>query len=95
MLAVRVDHPLVSSRDVSVAALEVSPDGSAWRRVPDARRLPQWGWAGLTLFAYSEGYTEIALPAAPAGHVRVSFTMPDVEGRAPIRSLCVRSLPAD
>jgi hypothetical protein len=80
---------------VSVTAVEVSADGSAWRRVPDAVRLPHWGWAGLTLFAYSGGLAEIGVPPTPAGHVRVSFTMPDVEGRAPIRSLCVRSLPAD
>jgi hypothetical protein len=95
VLGVHVEHPLVSARHVSVTAVEVSADGSAWRRVPDAVRLPHWGWAGLTLFAYSGGLAEIGVPPTPAGHVRVSFTMPDVEGRAPIRSLCVRSLPAD
>jgi hypothetical protein len=58
--------------------------------VPDALRLPQWGWAGLTLFAYSEGFAEIGMPATEAAHVRVTLTLPDVEGRAPIRSLCVR-----
>jgi hypothetical protein len=95
VLGVHVEHPLVSARHVSVTAVEVSADGSAWGRVPDARRLPQWGWAGLMLFGYSDGVTEIGVPATPAGHVRVSFTIPDVEGRAPIRSLCVWSLPAE
>jgi hypothetical protein len=45
------------------------------------------------MFAYSGGVAEIGMPATPASYVRVSLTMPDVEGRAPIRSLCVRSLP--
>jgi hypothetical protein len=94
VLGVRVEHPLVSSRHVTVATVEVSADGSAWRRVPAAGRVPQWGWAGLTLFAYSDAIAEIAMPATEAAHVRVTLTLPDVEGRASIRSLCVRSLPA-
>jgi hypothetical protein len=93
VLGVRVEHPLVSARDVRVASVEVSADGSTWRRVPGAGRLPQWGWAGLTLFAYTGGFAEIDVPATEAAHVRVALNLPDVEGRAPIGSLCVRSLP--
>jgi hypothetical protein len=92
---IRLEHPLVSARDVSIESVAVSDDGRSWRPEPRARRLPSWGWAGRTLFRDSEGADELWLPETPARHVRVVLVTPDVEGRSPLVRVCVRGEPAE
>ena len=65
----------------------VSPDGRAWQPAAGARAVPEWGWAGRTLFAAaSDGLVEVVFDPVPARHVRVVITSPVGEPRI----LCVR-----
>jgi len=89
VVGVRVEHPAPSSRLVPPPTVEVSNDGRTWRRVDGIRRLDEWGWAGRTLFKLTGGAEELALPATPAGYVRVETELP-VAGEGAITRLCVR-----
>jgi 4-amino-4-deoxy-L-arabinose transferase-like glycosyltransferase len=91
--AIRLQHPLVSSHDTALLALEVSEDEGTWRPVSDVRSVPEWAWAGRTLFTFASGASEIALAGVPARAVRLEVRLP-FRGEGAITSLCVRAEPA-
>jgi hypothetical protein len=86
---VRVEHPFVSTRDVSILRLELSGDGRAWRAVENPRHAVEWAWAGRTLFAFSSGSTEIIVGGASARAVRAEIRL-SYRGEGAITALCVR-----
>jgi 4-amino-4-deoxy-L-arabinose transferase-like glycosyltransferase len=89
LTAIRLEHPRVSTRLAAIIGVELSDDGRAWRAADGARPVPEWAWAGRTLFAFSGGATELAMGGAPARAVRVEVRLP-YRGAGAITSLCVR-----
>jgi 4-amino-4-deoxy-L-arabinose transferase-like glycosyltransferase len=89
---VRFEHPRVSTRDVAILAIGVTADAGAWRAVTDARAVPEWAWAGRTLFTFSGGSTELALGGLSGRAVRLEVHLP-YRGAGAITSLCVREQP--
>jgi hypothetical protein len=73
-----------------VVQVAVSRDGQTWQPAEGGRAVPQWGWAGRTLFAASDRLVEVALAASPARHVRVVASA----GAGEPRLLCVRGIRA-
>jgi hypothetical protein len=87
---VRFEHPPVSTRNVAILAIGVSEDGGAWRAVPAPRPVPEWAWAGRTLFTFSAGTTELALDGLSARAVRLEMHLP-YRGAGAITALCARA----
>ncbi len=85
----RLEHPRVSTRDAEILGIGLTEDGSAWRPVTEARPVPEWAWAGRTLFTFSAGATELALGGRAGRAVRVEVHLP-YRGAGAITSLCVR-----
>jgi hypothetical protein len=90
LAAIRLEHPPVSTRHVAILRVGLSDDGRTWRALDGARRLTEWAWAGLTLFAMSGGASELAMGGQAARAVRVEVRMP-YRGAAAITALCVRA----
>jgi hypothetical protein len=90
LATVRLEHPRVSTRDVSILRLELSDDGRTWRAVDSTRHAVEWAWAGRTLFAYSGGATEVILGGVPGRAVRAEVRLP-YRGEGAITALCARS----
>ena len=55
-----------------------------------ARPVPEWAWAGRTLFTFSSGASELAVGGVSARAVRVEVRLP-FRGEGAITSLCVRA----
>ncbi len=89
LATVRLEHPLVSTRDVSILRLELSDDGRAWRAVDSAHRAAEWAWAGRTLFGFSGGATEVILGGARGRALRAEVRLP-YRGEGAITALCAR-----
>jgi hypothetical protein len=89
LATIRLEHPRVSTRHAAILGVAVSDDGRAWRDVPGTRPLPEWAWAGRTLFAFSGGATELAMGGASGRAVRVEVRLPYL-GDGAITALCVR-----
>lgn len=87
--AVRLEHPRVSARHATVAAAATSADGGAWRPVEGFRPVPEWAWAGRTLFTLSGGATEVALGGVAARRLRVELDLP-YRGNDAVTAVCVR-----
>ncbi len=66
--------------------IAVSRDGRVWEPVDGGRAVPEWAWAGRTLFAAPAGLVEVAFDPVRARHVRL--VIPSRVGNA--RLLCVR-----
>jgi hypothetical protein len=88
--AIRLEHPRVSARHAEIVGVALSDDGRAWRAADSARPVPEWAWAGRTLFTYSGGATELAMGGRPARAVRVEMRLP-YRGEGAITALCVRA----
>jgi 4-amino-4-deoxy-L-arabinose transferase-like glycosyltransferase len=86
---IRFEHPRVSTRNATIVGVNLSEDGRAWRPVTDARPIPEWAWAGRTLFTFSAGATELALNGRSARAVHLDLHLP-YRGEGAITSLCVR-----
>ena len=84
-------HPPVSARTLRVLEVTMSRAGKTWEPVARARVVPAWGWAGRTLFAATEGVTEVVFPSAAARAVRLTVAG---AGSADLRMLCVRGTPS-
>ncbi len=82
----RLWHPTAPRVRLPVVQVSVSQDGREWQAVAGGRAVPQWGWAGRTLFAASDKLVEVVLAATPARHVRVMASVDAGE----LRLLCVR-----
>src|SRR5262249_12826138 len=85
--------PRVSTRNVVILAIGVSEDGGAWRTVTDTHPVPEWAWAGRTLFTFSAGATELALGGPSGRAVRIEVHLP-YRGPGGITSVCAREQPA-
>jgi hypothetical protein len=68
----------------------VSQDGQAWQPAASVRAVPEWGWAGRTLFAAPDRLVEVVLDPVRARHLRMKIT---ARGGEP-RLMCVRGTPA-
>ncbi len=89
LATLRVEHPFVSARYATILGVEISEDGRAWRPVPAPRPVPEWAWAGRTLFTFSGGATELDMGGVPARAVRVEVQLP-YSGERAITALCAR-----
>jgi hypothetical protein len=87
---VRLWYPPKGTSRLPTIEVTVSLDGRTWQAVDDARPVPEWGWAGRTLFAASDGLVEVILDPTPAHHVRVVVESSDGDSRL----LCVRGIRA-
>jgi hypothetical protein len=83
---IRLWHPAKPGAAIPAVQVAVSRDGQAWQTADGGRAVPQWGWAGRTLFAAPDRLLEVVLVATPARHVRVVVSSDAVEPRL----LCVR-----
>jgi hypothetical protein len=90
--ALRLEHPRVSTRYASVPGVGLSADGRSWRSVDGPRLVPEWAWAGRTLFEISGGATEVAVDGAPGGAVRIELQLP-YRGPGAVTAFCVREAP--
>ncbi len=86
----RLEHPRVSTRHATILGVDVSEDGRAWRAVGAPRPVPEWAWAGRTLFTFSGGATELAMNGSPVRAVRIALHLP-YRGEGAITALCARS----
>jgi hypothetical protein len=86
---VHLEHPRVSTRSVAILAIGLAGDDGTWRAVTAPRPVPEWAWAGRTLFTFSAGSTELAVGGLSARAVRVEAHLP-YRGPGAITSLCVR-----
>jgi 4-amino-4-deoxy-L-arabinose transferase-like glycosyltransferase len=84
---VRFRHPPEPASGPKVLQVTLSGDGRAWRPADGARVVPEWAWAGRTLFAVSDGVTEVVFVPTPARAVRVAVAQADP---ADFAVLCVR-----
>jgi hypothetical protein len=83
---IRLRYSAGPASTVPVVQVGVSHDGNAWHPVAGARAVPEWGWAGRTLFAAAAGLLEVVLDPTPARHVRVAVGSPVAD----LRLVCVR-----
>ncbi len=90
LVTIRLEHPHVSSRFTTILGVGVSGDDGAWRPVSDVRPVPEWAWAGRTLFAFASGASELAVGGVSARGVRLEARLP-FRGEGAITSLCVRT----
>jgi hypothetical protein len=86
---IRFEHPRVSTRHAAILGVGLSDDGRTWRVVEGVRPVPEWAWAGRTLFTLSGGASELAVGGASGSAVRVEVRLP-YRGQGAITSLCVR-----
>jgi hypothetical protein len=86
---IRMEHARVSTRYATILAVGLAEDGGTWRAVAGARPVPEWAWAGRTLFTFSGGVTELAVGGARGRAVRVEVHLP-YRGAGAITALCVR-----
>jgi hypothetical protein len=86
---IRFEHPRVSTRHAVILGVGLSDDGRTWRPVEGARPVPEWAWAGRTLFTFSGGASELVAGGASGSAVRVEVRLP-YRGEGAITSLCVR-----
>jgi hypothetical protein len=86
----KLRHP-VPAPGLTILEVALSSDGRTWRLADGARAVQDWGWAGRTLFAVSDGALEVVFGPARARHVRVAVTR---AGSATFAVLCVRGTPA-
>ena len=82
----------MSSRYTTILAIEASDDGGVWHPVADVRPVPEWAWAGRTLFTFASGASDLAVGSVSARAVRVEVRMP-FRGEGAITALCVRAEP--
>ncbi len=85
----KLRHP-VPAPGLTIREVALSDDGRTWRPADGARAVQDWGWAGRTLFAVSDGAMEVVFGSARARHVRVAVTR---AGSASLAVLCVRGTP--
>jgi len=90
LATIRLEHPRVSTRHTAILGVGVSDDGGAWRAVSDVRTVPEWAWAGRTLFTFASGVSELAVGGVSARAVRLEVRLP-FRGEGAITSLCVRA----
>ena len=90
LAVIHLEHARVSTRYASIVGVGLSDDGRTWRAVEHARPVPEWAWAGRTLFTFSGGVTELAVGGLSARAVRVEVRLP-YRGEGAITSLCVRA----
>ena len=64
LATIRLEHPRVSTRYAAILGVGLSDDGRTWRAVDGVRPVPEWAWAGRTLFTFSGGASELALGGA-------------------------------
>jgi hypothetical protein len=84
----RLWNPAEPGGGLPAVQVAVSQDGRAWQTAESGRAVPQWGWAGRTLFTASDRLVEVSLDAIPARHVQVT-----AGGDADkLRLLCVRGI---
>ena len=81
----RLSHATADTR-LPAVQVSVSRDGQAWQPATGARAVPEWGWAGRTLFSASDQLLEVVIEPAAARHLRVIVTTRAAE----VRVLCVR-----
>ena len=86
----KLRHP-VPAPGLTIREVTLSHDGRTWRPADGPRAVHDWGWAGRTLFAVSDGALEVVFGPARARHVRVAVTR---AGSASLAVLCVRGTPA-
>ncbi len=86
----KLRHP-VPAPGLTIREVTLSHDGRTWQPAEGPRAVHDWGWAGRTLFAVSDGALEIVFGPARARHVRVAVTR---AGSASLAVLCVRGTPA-
>jgi hypothetical protein len=86
VFGMRLWNPAEPEARLPSVQVAVSHDGQAWQTVESGRAVPQWGWAGRTLFVASDRLVEVSLDAVPARHVRVTARV----GAEEPRLLCVR-----
>jgi hypothetical protein len=86
----RFRHPPAPASTPKLLRVTLSGDGRTWRPADGARVVPEWAWAGRTLFAVSDGLTEVVFHPAPARAVRVAVSR---AGSANLAVLCVRGTP--
>jgi hypothetical protein len=89
LATIRVEHPRVSTRHTAILSVGLSDDGRTWRTVDGVRLVPEWAWAGRTLFTFSGGASEVAVGGGAGRVVRVEVRLP-FRGEGAITSLCVR-----
>jgi hypothetical protein len=90
LVTIRLEHPRVSTRHTTILGVGVSDDGGAWRAVSEVRPVPEWAWAGRTLFTFASGVSELAVSGVSARAVRLEVRLP-FRGEGAITSLCVRA----
>ena len=54
-------HPAEPGAPIPAVQVAVSRDGQVWQTADGGRAVPQWGWAGRTLFAAPDRLVEVAL----------------------------------
>jgi hypothetical protein len=89
LATIRFEHPRVSTRHTAILSVGLSDDGRTWRTVDGVRLVPEWAWAGRTLFTFSGGASEVAVGGGAGRVVRVEVRLP-FRGEGAITSLCVR-----
>ena len=86
----RLRHPGPAPLGLTILDVTLSRDGGTWRAAGEMRMVPEWAWAGRTLFASSDGEVEVVFEPAPARRVRVALTR---AGGASPAVVCVRGTP--
>jgi hypothetical protein len=90
LAVIRLEHPRVSTRHAAIVGVALSDGAGAWRTLGGVRAVPEWAWAGRTLFTFSGGATELGVGGQAARAVRVEVRLP-YRGAGAITSLCVRA----
>jgi hypothetical protein len=90
LAGIRLEHPRVSSRYTTILAIEASDDGGTWRPIAGIHPVPEWAWAGRTLFTFASGASDLALGGVSTRAVRLEVRLP-FRGEGAITSLCVRA----
>jgi hypothetical protein len=91
VVGVRLEHPtpVAGTRRSGGRRLPGRPELAAGPGRAPGREL---GWAGRTLFRFSQAAQELVLPATVVRHLRVELARPGA-GPAAVTRLCVRTLP--
>jgi hypothetical protein len=91
LATIRLEHGRVSTRYAAILGVGLSDDGRTWRAVEGVRPVPEWAWAGRTLFTFSGGVSELGVGGLPGRAVRVEVRLP-YRGEGAITSLCARGV---
>lgn len=87
---VRLRHPAVRFEALTV---RVSRDGDDWQVAGDARVVPEWWWAGRTLFQATGQQNDVVFAPRPARRVRVELASAAGNTGA-FRMVCLHARPA-